>query len=983
MIPFIRPIFLLLTFFATSLFAQNEADSLQNYSNEKSDPKTTHPESVDDYLYLSTRFLKNSPDKALEFSLKAVQEAKAANKQSLLAKAYKSAGLASQSLKNYPTSLSYYDSALFIYLHSKDSSEMAKIFNNLGIVYSGLGHYVKAIDFYNKSLNIRRLKQYSDGLGNVKNNIGWLYYCLNDFEKAAPYFEEAYQYANENNNQSLLLTTLNNQGLILYHKKEYTDAIKKFTECVVLAETLNDHGAKGNAYLNLGNIYVDQKKSDSAFIFLTKALLIFQENNKPLAKTWLGIGKAHRLNNNERQALNAFLKAEEDFAYFPDNSLRIKVLDELYKSWERLGNAAEAFNALKNYHSLFDSMKELNDSTSVASLQAKFDVDKKINEVATLQTEKVEQSKMIVQQQKENNLSKILLIFSFLAVFVLLIAVFFYSRIYRKHKKINSLLKRQNRLLEQAKNELASSNAAVAEQEERLLMLINAMPDMICFKDGEGKWRIANQAILSIFDLKNIDYKGLNDLDLIAFSPSKENAFRACVVSDEQAWQQGTMLRSDETITDPHGKERVFDTIKIPLFHPNNTRKALIVLGRDVTDRKQYELNLSNALSKAEESEKLKSAFLANMSHEIRTPLNAVIGFSELLEADDLTKESLRKYVRHIRENGSTLLGIIGDILELSRIESGAFKIKNEAYNLKELFHEVHFLFLQLTHQKGKKHLRLITSIPTNDIIISSDRYRLRQVLTNLFDNALKFTQEGFIEYGYKVLNPNSENPILQIFMKDSGIGIPENKKHLLFKRFTKIHESDGLVYPGTGLGLSIVHQIVFHFGGKVQIESETEKGTIVEISMPIQLSNLPATSPPTAKKNMVELKGHKVLVVEDVDSNFELLKVILETWGMTVLRAIEGQQAIEMCQETHDFSLVLMDIQLPGINGFDATRAIIKLFPHLPIIAQTAFAMSDEKDACMMAGCDGYIAKPIKAQLLLPVLLEVMVLPPHVFPQT
>jgi PAS domain S-box-containing protein len=983
MTPFIRTFFLLLAFVATSLYAQFDVDSLQNSSNGKSEANTTQPETVEDYLYLSTKFLKNSPDKALEFSIKAVQEAKTVNKQSLLAKSYKSVGLASQVLRNYPGSLAYYDSALFIYLHSKDSSEMAKIFNNLGIVYSNLGHYVKAIEFYNKSLIIRELKQYSDGLGNVKNNIGWLYYSLNDFEKAAPYFTEAYQYASENNNQSLLLTTLNNMGLILYHDKNYSEAIKKFSECVVLAETLNDIGAKGNAYLNLGNIYVDKKKPDSAFIYLTKALLIFQENNKPLAKTWFGIGKAHRLTNNERQALNAFLKAEEDFAYFPDNSLRIKVLDELYKSWERLGNAAEAFNALKNYHSLFDSMKVFNDSTSVASLQAKFDVDKKINEVAALRTEKVEQSKMIVQQQKENNLNKLLLIFSFIAVFVLLVAVFFYYRIYKKHKKINNLLKRQNRLLEQAKNELATSNAAAAEQEERLLLLINAMPDLICFKDGDGNWRIANQAILSVFGLTHIDYKGKNDLDLIAFSPSKENALRACVVSDEQAWQQGTMTRSDETITDHLGKERVFDTIKIPLFHSNNTRKALIFLGRDVTERKQYELNLSNALSKAEESEKLKSAFLANMSHEIRTPLNAVIGFSELLEADGLNNETIRKYVRHIRENGNTLLGIIGDILELSRIESGAFKINNEAYNLKELFQELHFLFLQLTHQKGKKHLRLITAIPPNDVIISSDRYRLRQVLTNLFDNALKFTQDGFIEYGYKVLNPNSDNPILQIFMKDSGIGIPENKKHLLFKRFTKIHESDGMVYPGTGLGLSIVHQIVFHFGGKVQIESETEKGTTVEISMPVQLAKLPTPTQPTTKKNTVELKGHKVLVVEDVESNFELLKVILETWGMTVLRAIEGQQAIEMCQQTHDLSLVLMDIQLPGINGFDATRAIKKLFPQLPIIAQTAFAMSDEKDACMMAGCDGYIAKPIKAQLLLPVLLEVLYLPPNQFPQT
>jgi signal transduction histidine kinase len=224
-----------------------------------------------------------------------------------------------------------------------------------------------------------------------------------------------------------------------------------------------------------------------------------------------------------------------------------------------------------------------------------------------------------------------------------------------------------------------------------------------------------------------------------------------------------------------------------------------------------------NALKNAEESDKLKSSFLSNMSHEIRTPLNAVIGFSELLEDENLTKETTRKYVKHIKENGSALLTLIADILELSRIESGVFSIQEEPLNLNELFKEFYPNFLQLSYQKGKKHLRIISNIPSNDVIIQSDKQRIRQIMINLFDNALKFTGEGSIEFGFKIIYDSDNKSMIEIMMKDTGIGIPILKQHLLFKRFIKIHESSGMVYPGAGLGLSIVNQIVTRMGGNIK----------------------------------------------------------------------------------------------------------------------------------------------------------------------
>jgi CheY-like chemotaxis protein len=245
--------------------------------------------------------------------------------------------------------------------------------------------------------------------------------------------------------------------------------------------------------------------------------------------------------------------------------------------------------------------------------------------------------------------------------------------------------------------------------------------------------------------------------------------------------------------------------------------------------------------------------------------------------------------------------------------------------------------------------------------------------MINLFDNALKFTGEGSIEFGFKIIENSEGISYLQITMKDTGIGIPIQKQHLLFKRFTKIHESTGMVYPGAGLGLSIVNQIVTLMDGSIKVISEAGAGTSVIITLPYTSANITETEYLQKNELTKDLKGKKVLIVEDVDSNYDLLKVILETSGMIVFRAIEGYRAIEICHEISDLDLVLMDIQLPGLNGHEATKEIKKFRPHLPIIAQTAFAMADEKDACFMAGCDGYIAKPIKAQLLLPVLYQVL----------
>ncbi|HQQ12739.1 MAG TPA: tetratricopeptide repeat protein, partial [Bacteroidales bacterium] len=826
------PVLLLLLFFvAAETTAQSDSLSKLQLSGEDFGNKP--PESLEDYLFLSKTFLSKTPEKSYTLSLMGIKVAKQHANTNGLALAYKSAGVAAYTLSLQKVAGLYYDSALAVFTQLADTVEMAKVLNNIGVLYVNFGQYVKAVDYYNKALQLNILIDNKESIGKINNNIGALYLHLGSYEQAASYFSNAYELAKSLGDKASMLSIQNNLGLIRLDEGKYAEAGRLFKECVSIAEETGDFGGKGNALQNLGNLYLQQQRADSAFYFLNLTLQLFDELKKPVSRTWYAIGKTHLLNQNHRQALNAFLKAEEDLQFYPDGEMRILVLKELYKSWDYLGNTKEAFKVLKLYHQVFDSVKDLFDSTAVANLEARFAMDQKLEEVETLKTEKVIQEKILIQQKETNETNRKLLIITLLILVILFISLVLYFSMYKKHKKLNTLLTEQNTLLENAKNELDKSQKLYAEQEERLMLLINAMPDIICFKDGLGRWVIANQADLELFALDNVDYKGKTDIDLIPCSPSNEMAFRACVVSDEEAWQQRKMIRSDEIITDPAGNDRVYDVIKMPLFHADGKRRALIVIGRDITERKQTEIQLTAALQKAEESERLKSAFLSNMSHEIRTPLNAVIGFSELLEAGNLSEEKLSTFVRHIKDNGNALQTLIADILELSRIESGSIQINEETVNLGNLFTSFYEEFLRLAQARGKQNLAIKIQVPTGEQLFISDKQRIRQVMTNLFDNALKFTGEGSISYGFKVVRNQANEPLIHLYMTDTGIGIPETKKHLLFKRFTKIHEGSGMVYPGAGLGLSIVEQIVKLMNGNINIHSEAGYGTTVNIFLP------------------------------------------------------------------------------------------------------------------------------------------------------
>ncbi|RUT78261.1 response regulator [Ancylomarina longa] len=409
-------------------------------------------------------------------------------------------------------------------------------------------------------------------------------------------------------------------------------------------------------------------------------------------------------------------------------------------------------------------------------------------------------------------------------------------------------------------------------------------------------------------------------------------------------------------------------------LHFTEFQDLAITINRMIDIRTQKEKELLLAREKAEESDRLKSSFLANMSHEIRTPMNAIIGFSELLQQEDLPQETRQQFFSHIRNSGNTLLNLINDIIDFSKIESGELKISKTTFSLNQLFEELYQTFEKIKTKKGKDHIKLefTTGLDNSNSLVYSDPLRLKQIITNLVDNALKFTEKGIIQVSYQV-----DVDSLIFSVKDSGIGISKDKQDVIFSRFRQADDSHARRFGGTGLGLSISRKLAELLNGTMWVESTVDIGSSFFIKIPF-LQNEKAELTPinknTKRKNGYNknLYGKKVLIVDDYKVNLTLIEQMLHATGLELYVAENGQLAIEYCIK-HQIDLVLLDLQMPELNGYDTLKLMRKEQPKIKIIAQTAYALANEKEQILNSGFNGYISKPIVRKELLELIYQMI----------
>ncbi|MEI7981000.1 MAG: ATP-binding protein, partial [Bacteroidota bacterium] len=393
---------------------------------------------------------------------------------------------------------------------------------------------------------------------------------------------------------------------------------------------------------------------------------------------------------------------------------------------------------------------------------------------------------------------------------------------------------------------------------------------------------------------------------------------------------------------------------------------------RDITDRKRIEMNLIAAKEKAEESDKLKSAFLSNMSHEIRTPMNAILGFSTLLSDPGVSEEEKAEFVHIIRDRGNDLLRIIDDIIDVAKIESGQIKIDIKECQVNLLLANLLVTLNEVKRKTAKTNIALhcLPANNDNDFTILTDGNRLRQIMTNLIENSLKFTHEGFVEFGYSLKNIG-ESSYIEFFVHDTGIGIPSEMHEVIFERFRQVDNTNTRKYGGTGLGLTISKNLIKLLGGEIRLTSENDKGTTFHILLPLQI---PASKMDTSEKSATLVapphnwSKKVILIVEDEDSNFFLMDRILRRTGASLIWAKNGMDAIEICKN-QAIDIILMDIRMPVMDGYEVTQIIKKDHPDITIIAQTAYALKGEREKSLAAGCDNYIAKPIDSKELMAIL--------------
>jgi signal transduction histidine kinase/CheY-like chemotaxis protein len=366
--------------------------------------------------------------------------------------------------------------------------------------------------------------------------------------------------------------------------------------------------------------------------------------------------------------------------------------------------------------------------------------------------------------------------------------------------------------------------------------------------------------------------------------------------------------------------------------------------------------DLEIAKQRAEESDRLKSAFLANMSHEIRTPLNAITGFSTLVSNESADTERKQKYVNIIKFNTASLLKLVEDILDISKIEANQLKIEKELFEINTVIIDINTLFQKEIVAKKGNNVKLLlnkTSPPNSNIFFYSDPVRIKQIIENLLSNAIKFTHRGKIELGYKVKDKS-----ILFWVSDTGIGIKPDDLEYIFNRFTKV-ESDDAIYRGTGLGLSISRSLVEMLNGHIWVESKIDKGSTFYFELPgnIDIKNQSREKRSTNSYN-IDLSDKNILIVEDERSNYILVQSFLTKTRAMLTWAHNGNIAIEHCKNKK-YDIILMDIRMPVIDGYETLRQIRKIDAEVPIIAQTAYATPDEKEKISQAGFNDYIVKP------------------------
>jgi PAS domain S-box-containing protein len=505
---------------------------------------------------------------------------------------------------------------------------------------------------------------------------------------------------------------------------------------------------------------------------------------------------------------------------------------------------------------------------------------------------------------------------------------------------------------------------ALKRSESQLYSLFNSAPVIMILVNESGEVLRMNRFGLELIMKSTDEVVGRQSgdvLNCVHSSKEKMNCGHSdhcasCTLRDtiEKTFRTGKeyfKVESEMSILGQRGIKNHTILVSTSIISEQPDKMVLLTID-DITLRKEMEVDLINAKEKAEESDKLKSAFLANISHEIRTPMNGIIGFSEMIQKPGLSNEKRRHFSELISDSCKQLLNIITDVIDISRIDTAQISVQISEINLNELLLEI-FLGHRASAESKNISLYQKKALRDENAIIMTDHEKLKHILSNLIGNAVKFTNSGFIEYGY-----NIKEKYIEFFVRDTGIGIRPELHAAVFERFRQAETSDTRTYGGAGLGLSISKGLVEIMGGNIWLESEYGKGSTFYFNIPYNPCGISISAGAEDKRKINDQHDEEVLIVEDDDINYLFLEELLQSFNFITFHAKNGLEAIQQYKENPRIKIIFMDLKMPVMDGFEAARELKKYAPQVPIIAQTAFFSSEIDE---MKNFDGYISKPIQ----------------------
>jgi PAS domain S-box-containing protein len=496
--------------------------------------------------------------------------------------------------------------------------------------------------------------------------------------------------------------------------------------------------------------------------------------------------------------------------------------------------------------------------------------------------------------------------------------------------------------------------AQVENERAHLKILIETVPEMIWLKDTKGIYLSCNRKFELFNGLDENALIGKSDYD---FYPKEIADFYWG--KDLEVLNSSKSVRfTDWAVSATNGKRILTETIKTPMRDVEGNLLGVLGVSRDITDIKMAEKELLKAKEKAEESDKLKSIFLANMSHEIRTPMNAIMGFSELLIDSELDDDEKSQYINIIQNSGNRLLQLIDDIVDISKLELDQVAVNRSETNLHELFESSIEMIRRGSLLESKPNLDLILNLPKEceRLSVFTDSNRFHQILDNLLNNAIKFSEVGKVEVGYN-FKKYSSHTVVEVYVKDEGCGIPQNRKDIVFERFRQGDEES--FNDGTGLGLSISKGLVELLGGEIRFESELGKGSTFYFTLPYSKNELADTDDSVFILPEPSLDRKSVLIAEEDYNSFLYLQKLFEGEDVAITHASNGNIMINMLNEAEP-DLLILDMNIHSKSSVDCLSFLKNGNKNTKVIAQSAYSMQGEKERYISAGCHGYIAMPI-----------------------